>query len=1215
MAASSHHGTSSRIAGACALALACSASGQTLFSEDFENMGFVPIGGWGPAGLINEGWTFVNNSQPLGTTGYFTGCCWGSVIPALSGTGYLAASADSAAGGGPQYSTWAVLPAVAGQAAGDMFSFYTISSDTSPWEDVSLQVRYSPTGGANVGTGASSVGDFTEVILDIPVMPNYNSGLANGWTYWEVPIPGAGRIALRQYGTTSLYFGIEDLAIFTPGPPTGPYPQDFESLGGICGEGPCALLDDGWIFVDQSVPTWQEAWEPNQALDSLEPYEGFGFMKSQSAAGGGFESGGVNNWAILPSEGLGAGDELSFFATGSPGTGGVLEVRYSPTGGTSTGSGLNGVGSFTQVLVGLDSLSPGAWQPVSAVIPGDGRVAIRFHNPSIPSFSGAKTVAVDSMAVNVTPPGPPLPQPGETVTWTVAMSPIAIGSAIAIPAGATLFVDPGVVINIATGSSITVAGEFYALGTAGRPITINGYAPMFPAFLAGPGGHSEFTLVSMNDGRFEPTFATDCTASGSVVDARKVVGCSFSSAGVSVMDDNLAIEDSTFSGGGINLLRGYLHIDNVSIDNGVIDVNRQHASQTVYLDNLSVTGTPSAPGLRLGGWSFFLGADNELAGNLYPVELSGGLAPGSTVPPTGNLSNFVHLINNDSPTGYDELPPIPVPYLMTDSYLPGLGLDVLPGAAFVGTSGSQFWEQFDTMRLLGLPGQPITFQGQSSGPGSWHGLEWSLSEGSKAEYCVVTGATFGMLVDDSVVAIDNCTFESNVHGVRAANSSLAILRKNQFTGNLTGVSATPVGSFDLNGQTNPNSIAGNGQGAVEEDPFDSPDARHNWWGDPSGPTTPDNPGGQGDTATANINVIPFRTAPPDFLDTPPVVRLQETARLFETNAKLILHWDASDDGAIVSQRVLFSELGIPGSSVVLLDDLPAAQRSALVTVPESIFFHRGYFIVEAVDDAGQVGHDRRWAPVAPDPATLPGSYTFPPGFEGPFVTGQEIIADLPYVAGNTYEILLDDMNESIDLGAASSVRAPWTSTDSARVVAISISGKRFFTGYFPVRPPEYFGDAAPSVELLSPRGGGFPGGSTVNVTWASSDDEAVRGFDLLASYDGARTWHYVRKGIPAEATSYAWKLPPLDETLADVHLRLVAWDQRFQSSSAVIGPISLSPGDSVPGDLNGDGAVNVLDLLGLLGAWGPCAPPCAADLDGDGDVGVTDLLVLLANWG
>ncbi len=54
------------------------------------------------------------------------------------------------------------------------------------------------------------------------------------------------------------------------------------------------------------------------------------------------------------------------------------------------------------------------------------------------------------------------------------------------------------------------------------------------------------------------------------------------------------------------------------------------------------------------------------------------------------------------------------------------------------------------------------------------------------------------------------------------------------------------------------------------------------------------------------------------------------------------------------------------------------------------------------------------------------------------------------------------------------------------------------------------------------------------------------------------------------------------------------------------------------GDLDGDGIVGILDFLGLLAAWGPCAAPCPpscpADLDGDCSVGITDLLTLLANW-
>jgi len=55
------------------------------------------------------------------------------------------------------------------------------------------------------------------------------------------------------------------------------------------------------------------------------------------------------------------------------------------------------------------------------------------------------------------------------------------------------------------------------------------------------------------------------------------------------------------------------------------------------------------------------------------------------------------------------------------------------------------------------------------------------------------------------------------------------------------------------------------------------------------------------------------------------------------------------------------------------------------------------------------------------------------------------------------------------------------------------------------------------------------------------------------------------------------------------------------------------------GDLNGDGVVNVRDLLTLLGVWGacddPCPPSCTGDTNGDCEVDYLDLLILLSNWG
>lgn len=55
-----------------------------------------------------------------------------------------------------------------------------------------------------------------------------------------------------------------------------------------------------------------------------------------------------------------------------------------------------------------------------------------------------------------------------------------------------------------------------------------------------------------------------------------------------------------------------------------------------------------------------------------------------------------------------------------------------------------------------------------------------------------------------------------------------------------------------------------------------------------------------------------------------------------------------------------------------------------------------------------------------------------------------------------------------------------------------------------------------------------------------------------------------------------------------------------------------------PGDFNNDLTIGVIDLLSLLGRWGPCGgdcEECPEDVDGDGFVGVVDLLFLLAFWG
>jgi len=68
----------------------------------------------------------------------------------------------------------------------------------------------------------------------------------------------------------------------------------------------------------------------------------------------------------------------------------------------------------------------------------------------------------------------------------------------------------------------------------------------------------------------------------------------------------------------------------------------------------------------------------------------------------------------------------------------------------------------------------------------------------------------------------------------------------------------------------------------------------------------------------------------------------------------------------------------------------------------------------------------------------------------------------------------------------------------------------------------------------------------------------------------------------------------------------------IQSTGEISDEFVITKGTST--DLNGDGMVNIHDLLVLVSAWGDCQG-CQEDLTGDGVVGIADLLLIVAAWG
>lgn len=123
-----------------------------------------------------------------------------------------------------------------------------------------------------------------------------------------------------------------------------------------------------------------------------------------------------------------------------------------------------------------------------------------------------------------------------------------------------------------------------------------------------------------------------------------------------------------------------------------------------------------------------------------------------------------------------------------------------------------------------------------------------------------------------------------------------------------------------------------------------------------------------------------------------------------------------------------------------------------------------------------------------------------------------------------------------------------------------------------------------------------------------------KGVHLNYSVDGGEEQQVPMKWVGGDI--YRGVLP-FQDCAQVIHYYVTAID--FNDNVGTGQTINFSPTGlpPQPEDLNGDCAVNVLDMLQLLGAWGDCPAkgPCPEDLTEDGTVNVLDLLQLLGAWG
>jgi hypothetical protein len=188
------------------LVLATSAGATSILVEDFDDVGAL------------AGWTFVNNSNPPGTTGWFQGNP--GVFPSQSGAAdaYIASNFENAALGG-NVSNWLLTPELS-FGNGDTLGFYTRTAG-SDFPD-RLEVRLSTNGGSSdVGATDLSVGDFSTLLLTVnPTLAV--GGYPDVWTLFTLtlsglPGPSSGRFAFRYFvpdtSVNADYIGIDTVVV------------------------------------------------------------------------------------------------------------------------------------------------------------------------------------------------------------------------------------------------------------------------------------------------------------------------------------------------------------------------------------------------------------------------------------------------------------------------------------------------------------------------------------------------------------------------------------------------------------------------------------------------------------------------------------------------------------------------------------------------------------------------------------------------------------------------------------------------------------------------------------------------------------------------------------------------------------------------------------------------------------------------------------------
>ncbi|MFZ9916018.1 MAG: hypothetical protein ACO3IB_11880, partial [Phycisphaerales bacterium] len=529
------------------------------------------------------------------------------------------------------------------------------------------------------------------------------------------------------------------------------FAQPFDKVGTDSGNGPSALLAQGFEFRKLLDPGLTlEPWRLGPwYAGAPAPWPGSGYLYGSLPVPP-FVSGTFANWIVLPAiPGQGAGQVASLWVRGMP-TGqfpftGSVELRYSPTGGTATGATTSSIGDFTQLIAGNTNSVLNAWDHLQGTVPGNGRLAIRWTGIAPFSFSGTSlNLLVDDLTLTGDGVTPPLPQPGETVHWTTAMSPIHLTNQQVIPAGGTLVIDAGVEIwfdfnsQPFTGSEMTALGGTIRLeGTAKNPVRLRRgvNTPNIPSIGVGSGllatvgtqasldanfvdsdvsiGGGQSAFIRVRNSTFQRAQPIDWT---SLTDAQ------WQTPTLGGGKATVEIRDCVFRNAIVQLDDAIAIVSGCVFDDAKLRVERFPMSQTHAIAGNAFINSPRTAPIEVDGYDYHL-AQNSINGARWPLQLNGaGLTPDSSVPASGNLGNRIPFGGGSGSeiVGPVRLPPMSVPYLIRTQLTAGNQYDSkvtfeAGTTVEMGPNAGILFEGVARTEVRGTPEAPVRFVPEVAG--------------------------------------------------------------------------------------------------------------------------------------------------------------------------------------------------------------------------------------------------------------------------------------------------------------------------------------------------------------------------------------------------------------------------------------------------------------------------------------------------------------------